>query len=93
MTKYSSLSVSESFNRMKGPPSPAAINWKQVAIQGGLIIVGVSLFAVITHYSLKSLTQGMVVKFDEALARNLTKDGLTNQNSVKTPSPDDFLNL
>jgi len=86
MNKFSKLSEAESFNIMQGPLSPAAINWKQVGVEAGLIIVGVTVFAVISHYSAKSLLGKIAAQRDEILTQIL-KDWQPDANAANPDSP------
>lgn len=72
-------SVSDSFNYLTMPRNPADINWKQVAVQAGLIVVGVSVFAILIHTSTKNLINQIVIKSEEMLKR-----GMNDHESVKT---------
>ena len=86
MNKFSKLSVSDSFNAVQGPLSPAAINLKQVVVQAGLIIVGVTVFALISHYSTKSLLGKIAAQRDEILTQIL-KDRQPDGNAANPDSP------
>ena len=86
MSKFSQTSVADSFNLVKGPPPPAAINWKQVGVQAGLIIIGVTVFAVISHHSLKSVATKLIAQQKEILTQIL-KDRQPDGNAANPDSP------
>ena len=54
MSKLVSPSVSDSFNAPgRGPGNPADINWKTVAICGGIAVTSAIVFAVVINHSLE----------------------------------------